>query len=113
MHPILINWGPLYIPTWHFLYVTGAVLAYFLMQRLRYISQSSIEYNQLNTLFILGYIASFFGARVLTIFVLAEPICVCGKARVRDAWSGALGCHGPACPGPRSEGGDFPTVEGA
>ena len=67
MYPILFEWGPVIIPSWHFMYALGAVLAFLLLGRLNLRLDSPFNNKQLSNLFIIGYLCGYFGARFLSI----------------------------------------------
>lgn len=69
MYPILINWGPVVIPSWHFMYAAGAVAAFFFLKYLNGRLENPVENRQIANLFIACYIAGYFGARLLSIIV--------------------------------------------
>jgi phosphatidylglycerol:prolipoprotein diacylglycerol transferase len=69
MYPILINWGPVVIPSWHFMYAAGAVAAFFFLRHLNGRLENPVENRQIANLFIACYIAGYFGARLLSIIV--------------------------------------------
>lgn len=69
MFPILIDWGPVVIPSWHFMYAAGAVAAFFFLRWLNQRLEHPVENRQIANLFIACYIAGYFGARLLSIIV--------------------------------------------
>jgi phosphatidylglycerol:prolipoprotein diacylglycerol transferase len=72
MYPILFEWGPIIIPSWHFMYASGAILAFLLLGRLNLRLDSPFNNKQLSNLFIIGYLCGYFGARFLSI-VIEQP----------------------------------------
>lgn len=69
MYPILFEWGPVIIPSWHFMYALGAILAYLLLGRLNLRLAHPFPNKQLSNLFIIGYLCGYFGARFLSIMI--------------------------------------------
>lgn len=69
MYPILIDWGPVFLPAWHVLFVLGAIAAYFYMLKMRSAVAPEITEGQLAGLYVAGYVGGYFGARLLTIVV--------------------------------------------
>ena len=72
MYPILFEWGPIIIPSWHFMYALGAVLAFLMLGKLNIRLTSPFTNKQLSNLFIIGYLCGYFGARSLSI-VIEQP----------------------------------------
>ncbi len=72
MYPILFEWGPIVIPSWHFMYALGAVLAFFMLCRLNLRLAHPLENRQISNLYIIGYLCGYFGARFLSI-VIEQP----------------------------------------
>lgn len=72
MYPILLQWGPLVVPSWHAFYAMGALLAYILLLYLRKYTRTQFTKESLSQLFVVCYAAGYFGARLLSILV-EEP----------------------------------------
>jgi phosphatidylglycerol:prolipoprotein diacylglycerol transferase len=72
MYPILFEWGPVVIPSWHFMYALGAVVAFMMLGRLNLQLATALTNKQLSNLFIIGYLCGYFGARFLSI-VIEQP----------------------------------------
>ncbi len=72
MHPILVDWGPVVIPAWHAFYVLGAIGTFLLLLQLGRLHDSQIPRHELARLYVVAYVAGYFGARLLSIFV-EEP----------------------------------------
>lgn len=83
MHPILFDWGPVVIPAWHAFYVLGATCTFLLLLKLGRLHDSQIPRHELARLYVVAYVAGYFGARLLSIFV-EEPE-VQGAAAVLSA----------------------------
>lgn len=69
MHPLLLDWGPVVIPSWHFCYVVGAIAAFFMLQHLGRLHDSQISRQDLARLYVVCYVMGYFGARLLSIIV--------------------------------------------
>lgn len=82
MYPILFQWGDFFLPSWHVLYVLGALAAYGLMSLLRNRVAQSIKPEDLSQIFVVCYISGYFGARLLSVIV-EEP-------HVSEVWEIAL-----------------------
>ncbi len=67
MHPILFQYGSLVIPAWHVCFALGGVSAYFFLQRFR--KKMGLSFDQVKKLFLICYVAGYFGARALSILV--------------------------------------------
>ncbi len=72
MYPILFEWGPILLPSWHVFYMLGALVGYGLLLYLGRFSSSVPSKEDLSSLFIVCYAAGYFGARFLSIMV-EEP----------------------------------------
>jgi phosphatidylglycerol:prolipoprotein diacylglycerol transferase len=72
MYPILVDWGWLVIPAWHFFYAVGAIGAYVMLVWLGRKFEPEIPESILARLFIVCYLAGYAGARYLSILV-EEP----------------------------------------
>jgi phosphatidylglycerol:prolipoprotein diacylglycerol transferase len=72
LYPILFQWGDFSLPSWHVLYVVGALAAYSLMSLLRNRIAQGIKPGDLSQLFVVCYISGYFGARLLSVIV-EEP----------------------------------------
>ncbi len=72
MYPILFSWGPVVLPAWHTMYVVGAITAFMILLLLARRHHQDIPERALSRLFIVCYIAGYFGARLLSILV-EEP----------------------------------------
>lgn len=71
MHPILLQWGNIILPAWHFFYVVGAIAGFFVFQYLLKQSSSLSELDG-SRIFAICYISGYFGARALSI-AIEEP----------------------------------------
>ena len=69
MYPILLEWGDFVLPAWHTFYVLAALVAYYSMQALGRKSHPEVDSQDLASLFVVCYIAGYFGARMLSILV--------------------------------------------
>jgi len=69
MYPILFEWGPVIIPSWHFMYALGAILAFIMLGRLNLRLTNPLANKQISNLFIIGYLCGYFGARFLSIII--------------------------------------------
>ena len=69
MYPILVDWGPFFIPSWHFFYVLAAFASYFVLTLFVRQFYPRISKNFLISLFTVGYISGYFGARLLSIII--------------------------------------------
>jgi len=67
MHPILFQFGSFVIPSWHVCFALAGIVAYFFLQRFR--SKMGLEFSQVKKLFLICYVAGYFGARALSIIV--------------------------------------------
>jgi phosphatidylglycerol:prolipoprotein diacylglycerol transferase len=74
MYPVLVDWGVVYIPSWHFFYVLGALAAYKLLIILAKKYDPSISQDFLSKLFVICYISGYFGSRLLSIFIEESAI---------------------------------------
>lgn len=72
MHPILWQSDGWTISTWHVFYVLGALLAWWTLHILRPYTAPELPRHELDRFFVLIYIASYLGARLLSIFVEGE-----------------------------------------
>lgn len=69
MYPILVDWGPIFLPAWHVLFVLGALAAYTYMLKMRRLVAPEVSESNLAWLYVFGYAGGYFGARLLTILV--------------------------------------------
>ncbi|MBF0442101.1 MAG: prolipoprotein diacylglyceryl transferase [Oligoflexales bacterium] len=72
MYPVLIDWGPVFLPSWHFFYVISAIVCYFLVLKLRESFVSEVGIGEINSIYVLAYVSSYIGARALTIIAEKE-----------------------------------------
>lgn len=72
MFPILIDWGPVVIPSWHAFYVLGAIATFLLLLHLGRLHDSQIPRHELARLYVVCYVMGYFGARFLSIMI-EEP----------------------------------------
>jgi phosphatidylglycerol:prolipoprotein diacylglycerol transferase len=72
VYPILLEWGPLVLPAWHTFYVLGALCAFWLLRQLASRHAPELASHELARLYLVCYIAGYFGARLLSI-VVEEP----------------------------------------
>ena len=72
MLPILIDWGWVVIPAWHFFYAVGALAAYVVLVWLGRRYEPAIPESKLARLYIACYLAGYAGARWLSILI-EEP----------------------------------------
>ncbi len=72
MHPILFDWGPVVIPSWHAFYVFGAIATFLLLLHLGRLHDSQVPRHELARLYVVAYVTGYFGARLLSI-VIEEP----------------------------------------
>ena len=70
MYPILLETEYFILPAWHFFYVLGAINTYFLAIYLSN-KDDAVGFDAINTLYVIGYISSYLGARAFSI--IAEP----------------------------------------
>lgn len=73
MYPILVDWGPLFLPAWHVFFALGAIATYFLVQALNRATGSVVPFEALNRLYVMCYLAGYLGARGLNIFLAESP----------------------------------------
>ncbi len=69
MYPILVDWGPFFLPAWHVFFVLGAFAAYFYLLKMRRASAPEISEADLAWTYAFGYVGGYAGARLLTIAV--------------------------------------------
>ena len=67
MHPILLQFGSFVIPAWHVCFALAGITSYFFLQKFR--SKMGLEFSQVKKLFLICYVAGYFGARALSILV--------------------------------------------
>ncbi len=72
MYPILINFGPFLVPSWHAMYAIGALAAFWLFTKLARNKTPDVNLPQLSRIFSICYVAGYFGARLLSILI-EEP----------------------------------------
>jgi phosphatidylglycerol:prolipoprotein diacylglycerol transferase len=72
LYPILFAWGPIVIPSWHFMYAVGAMVAFVMLGKLNQRLAAPLTNRQISNLYIIGYICGYFGARFLSI-VIEQP----------------------------------------
>jgi len=68
MHPILLTWGGIAIPSWHALFVIGAFAAYALLHYLFKTYEPDL-YPHLNPIYLLAYTGGYWGARALSLWI--------------------------------------------
>lgn len=73
MYPILLDWGPLFLPAWHVFFALGAIATYFMVQALNRAVGAPLPPDALNRLYVSCYIAGYVGARGLNIFLAESP----------------------------------------
>jgi len=69
MYPILLEWNGFILPAWHTFYVLGAIGAFLLFRWLCLRHSPQVDSRHLTNMFITCYIAGYFGARLLSIYV--------------------------------------------
>jgi len=74
MYPVLVDWGFLYIPSWHFFYVLGALFAYQLLIKLALQHEPTIPPVFFTKLFVTTYIWGYVGARLLSILIEEQQV---------------------------------------
>lgn len=67
MYPILLDWGSLVIPAWHTFFVLGSLLSLIMLYALDRCLGFPLGDQVLRSLFILGYLGGYFGARAYSI----------------------------------------------
>jgi phosphatidylglycerol:prolipoprotein diacylglycerol transferase len=67
--PILFSWGPILLPAWHTFYVLGAIATFIIMLKLARAYHPEVPERSISRLFVICYVAGYFGARLLSIFV--------------------------------------------
>ena len=67
MHPILIQFGTIFVSSWHFFYLMGSLATWLFLHRNRRSILPEMSPDQIDQAFILGYVAGYFGARLLSI----------------------------------------------
>lgn len=73
MYPILVDWGPIFLPAWHVFFALGAIATYFLVQALNRKAGSLVPPDVLNRLYVFCYVAGYLGARGLNIILAESP----------------------------------------
>lgn len=73
MYPILVDWGPLFLPAWHVFFALGAIATYFMVQALNRMTGSLLPTEALSRLYVFCYVAGYLGARGLNIFLAESP----------------------------------------
>ncbi len=74
MYPILISWGNFYLPSWHVFFVLAAWGSFLCMTYFRNrFYPNELTLAHLNIIFVIGYIAGYFGARGFSILVEERP----------------------------------------
>jgi len=69
MYPILLEFGSVIVPSWHVLFLVGAIAAYFLFVRLISKHSPHISEKSTNSVYVCAYIGGYFGARLLSVFI--------------------------------------------
>lgn len=69
MYPVLIDWGFLFVPAWHFFYVLGALAAFQLLLYLAKKHEPTLTNDFLTKIFITCYISGYMGSRLMSIFI--------------------------------------------
>jgi phosphatidylglycerol:prolipoprotein diacylglycerol transferase len=102
VYPILLQWGPLVVPSWHAFYALGAIAAWFLMRHLARRYEPSLGEGFLARLYLIAYVGGWFGARLFS--VLFEDFSVSGFSQTVVAlftfgsmtfYGGAIGAFVP------------------
>jgi phosphatidylglycerol:prolipoprotein diacylglycerol transferase len=69
LYPILIEWGPLLVPSWHALFALGAIAGFLLFSRLASQVDSSLTDHDIGIFFLINYLGGYFGARITSIII--------------------------------------------
>lgn len=98
MYPILFSWGPFILPAWHTFYVLGAIAAFFFMIHINRKFSCGINPDSLSRLFVICYLAGYFGARILSIFIdepdldsIVDKILALGRFGAMTFYGGFIG----------------------
>jgi phosphatidylglycerol:prolipoprotein diacylglycerol transferase len=76
LFPILFESGSIVVPTWHALFVVGAISAYFLLHKLNASNEASSSKGHVDGLFVCAYLGGIVGARLLNVLLLEDPTSV-------------------------------------
>ena len=68
MYPILLDWNGVMIPSWHFFYMIGSILAMLSLFHLNVKWQAFIPQKDLAMFYAWSYCATYFGARLFSVF---------------------------------------------
>lgn len=69
MYPVLIDWGPIFLPTWHALFVIGSILSFFSLIDLNRRLATNVDSKALQWIFMAGYIGGYWGARIYSLVI--------------------------------------------
>lgn len=69
MYPVLVDWGPIFLPTWHVFFVLGSIFSFFSLNNLNRRLATGFKAKQLQWLFLAGYIGGYFGARIYSLII--------------------------------------------
>ncbi len=85
MLPVLFEWNEFSLASWHVFYVLGALSAYLMMQHLarRLPAADFVSPRHLSNLYLLGYVAGYFGARLLSV-IIDQPDVIGIKATILE-----------------------------
>jgi phosphatidylglycerol:prolipoprotein diacylglycerol transferase len=69
MYPILLDWNGLVLPAWHTMFALGALATWGVMVFLRPRALPAVSLSVLSELFLAGYVAGYFGARLMSVII--------------------------------------------
>lgn len=72
MYPILLDWGPIFVPSWHFFVALGAIAAFYAVVHIQTRHYSSVGTDHLRVLFALCYFGGLIGSRAAEVLVTGE-----------------------------------------
>lgn len=72
MQPILLDWGPFFVPAWHLFVALGGIAALFALLKMRMNFFPQVDADNLRTLFAICYGVGLLGSRLAEIIVTKE-----------------------------------------
>lgn len=72
MHPILLDWGPLFVPSWHLFVALGAMAAFYAMMSIQTRYYPTVSGSDLRILFAICYLSGLLGSRATEVLVTHE-----------------------------------------
>lgn len=72
MHPILLDWGPFFVPSWHLFVALGAIAAFYAIIHIQSRYYPTISRDDLRILFAICYLSGLLGSRATEVLVSNE-----------------------------------------